>query len=85
VASYRVFIKSSAAKEIEAAGQKKDRRRIVEGIESLAHDPLRQGCEKLSVAWEPGLVTDSLVDLQAKGKERERLSALKAVRTCTIG
>jgi mRNA interferase RelE/StbE len=48
VASYRVFIKPSAAKEIEAVGQKKDRQRIVAAIRSLRRDPRPAGCEKLS-------------------------------------
>ena len=48
MASYRVLIKSSAAKEIEAVDQKKDRQRIVAGIRSLADDPRPPGCEKLA-------------------------------------
>jgi mRNA interferase RelE/StbE len=48
VASYRVLIKPSAAKEIEAVDQKKDRRRIVASILALADDPRPAGCEKLS-------------------------------------
>jgi mRNA interferase RelE/StbE len=48
VAKYRVLIKPSAAKEIEAVDQKKDRQRIVAGIRSLADDPRPPGCEKLA-------------------------------------
>ena len=48
MASYKVFIKPSAAKEIEAVGQKKDRQRIVTRIRSLARDPRPFGSEKLS-------------------------------------
>jgi mRNA interferase RelE/StbE len=48
VASYRVLIKPSAAKEIEAVDQKKDRQRIVAGIRSLGDDPRPPGCEKLA-------------------------------------
>jgi mRNA interferase RelE/StbE len=48
VASYRVLIKPSAAKEIEAVGQKEDRERIETRIRSLAHDPRPFGSEKLS-------------------------------------
>jgi hypothetical protein len=48
VANYRVFIKPSAAKEIEAVGQKMDRRQIVAAIRSLGGDPRPAGCEKLS-------------------------------------
>jgi mRNA interferase RelE/StbE len=48
VASYRVLIKPSAAKEIEAVGQKEDRQRIVTRIRSLARDPRPFASEKLS-------------------------------------
>jgi len=48
VANYRVVIKPSAAKEIEAVGQKRDRQRIVTRIRSLAREPRPVGCEKLS-------------------------------------
>jgi mRNA interferase RelE/StbE len=48
VASYRVLIKPSAAKEIEAVGQKRDRQRIVAKIFALAEDPRPAGCEKLA-------------------------------------
>jgi mRNA interferase RelE/StbE len=48
VASYRVLLKPSAAKEIEAVGQKEDRQRIVTRIRSLARDPGPFGSEKLS-------------------------------------
>jgi mRNA interferase RelE/StbE len=47
VASYRVLIKRSAAREIEAVPLK-DRRRIVARIEGLAKKPRPVGCEKLS-------------------------------------
>ena len=45
--SYRVLIKPSAAKEIEAIPQK-DRRRIVARILGLSSNPRPPGCEKLS-------------------------------------
>ena len=48
MASYRVLIKPSAAKEIEAVGQKRDRQRIVASIRKLARDPRPVGCEKLA-------------------------------------
>jgi mRNA interferase RelE/StbE len=48
VARYRVLIKPSAAKEIEAVDQKKDRQRIVAEIRLLADDPRPPGCEKLA-------------------------------------
>jgi mRNA interferase RelE/StbE len=48
VASYSVLIKPSAAKEIEAVGQKEDRQRIVTRVRSLARDPKPFGSEKLS-------------------------------------
>jgi mRNA interferase RelE/StbE len=48
VAEYRVLIKTSAAKEIEAVGTKADRQRIVERIQALAGDPRARGSEKLA-------------------------------------
>ena len=48
MASYRVLIKPSAAREIEAVDQKKDRRRIVARILTLADEPRPTGCEKLA-------------------------------------
>lgn len=48
MASYKVFIKPSAAKEIEAVGQREDRQRIVTRIRSLARDPRPFGSERLS-------------------------------------
>jgi mRNA interferase RelE/StbE len=48
VARYRVVIKPSASKEIDAVGQKKDRQRIVLRIQSLGENPRPLGCEKSS-------------------------------------
>jgi mRNA interferase RelE/StbE len=48
VAAYRVLIKSSAAREIEAVGQKKDRQRIVTAIRALAEEPRPTGSQKLT-------------------------------------
>jgi mRNA interferase RelE/StbE len=48
VASYSVFIKPSAVKEIEAIEGKPERRRVVARIQNLANDPRPPGCEKLS-------------------------------------
>ena len=45
---YRVLIKPSAVKEIEAVSRKKDRQRIVKRIEQLGDDPRPVGCQKLS-------------------------------------
>jgi len=47
VASYRLFIKPSAAKEIEAL-PKKDRLRIIDRIQALSENPRPPGSEKLS-------------------------------------
>ena len=47
MASYKLLIKPSAAKEIELA-PKKDRLRIVKRIQELSSDPRPSGCEKLS-------------------------------------
>jgi mRNA interferase RelE/StbE len=48
VERYRVLIKPSAAREIEAVGQKKDRQQIVAKIRSLGEDPRPPGHEKLA-------------------------------------
>lgn len=48
MASYRVLIKASAAKELEALPNKKIRQRLVERIRALAGDPRPAGIEKLS-------------------------------------
>ncbi len=48
MASYRVLIKRSAAAEIEAVDQKRDRQRIVSRIQALADAPRPVGCEKLA-------------------------------------
>jgi mRNA interferase RelE/StbE len=48
VAAYRLLIKPSAAKEIEAIGVKRDRQRIVGRIQSLATEPRPPGSEKLA-------------------------------------
>jgi len=47
VASYRLFIKPSAVKDIEAL-PKKDRGRVVAKIQSLTGNPRPPGCEKVS-------------------------------------
>ena len=47
MASYRLLIKPSAAKELEAL-PKKDRQRIVTKIHSLSGEPRPPGCERLS-------------------------------------
>ena len=48
MAKYRILIKPSAVKEIEAISQKKDRQRLVDRISRLADNPRPPGCEKLS-------------------------------------
>lgn len=45
---YRLLVKASAAKEIEAVGTKADRQRIVGRIRALASDPRGPGSEKLA-------------------------------------
>ena len=47
MANYRLQIKPSAVKELEAI-QLKDRKRLVARIRRLAKDPRPDGCEKLS-------------------------------------
>ena len=48
MASYRLLVKASAAKEIERVGTKSDQRRIIKKIDGLAEDPRPQGSEKLA-------------------------------------
>ena len=47
MARYRVLIKSSAVKELEAL-PKKDRKLVAKRIESLGENPRPSGCQKLS-------------------------------------
>lgn len=47
MASYKLFIKPSAAKEIEVL-PRQDRRKIVARIDGLASNPRPAGCEKLT-------------------------------------
>ena len=47
MAKYKITIKKSAAKELQDIG-KKDLRRIVKRIQSLARNPRPHGCQKLS-------------------------------------
>ena len=47
MASYRLYIKPSAVKEIESL-PKKDRVRVIKKIQGLANDPRPPGCEKLT-------------------------------------
>lgn len=48
MASYRVVIKKSAAKELQDVAGKKDRQGLVERIAALAENPRPMGAEKLS-------------------------------------
>jgi mRNA interferase RelE/StbE len=48
VASYKIRIKKSAAKELEVIAGKKDRERITQRIQALADNPRPVGVEKLS-------------------------------------
>ena len=50
MAVYRLLIKPSAGKEIEALGEKKNRQRIVRRIAALAGEACPAGCEKLAGA-----------------------------------
>jgi len=47
MAKYKITIKKSAAKELQDI-PKKNLRRIVKSIQSLARNPRPQGCQKLS-------------------------------------
>lgn len=48
MARYRVLVKPSTVREIEAIPQKRLRQRIVARIGALADDPRPSGCRKLS-------------------------------------
>ena len=48
MAKYKIFVKASAAKEIEKISTKKDRRRIIKKIRSLSDNPHPRGSVKLS-------------------------------------
>jgi len=48
VARFKLRIKKSAAKELEAIPRKSDRRRLVARIQALAENPRPRGCKKLS-------------------------------------
>lgn len=48
MASYKVLIKRSAARELADIAGKKDRQRIVARIEALSENPRPSGVEKLS-------------------------------------
>ncbi len=48
MARYRLLIKPSAVKDIEAIPLKRDRQRVVERISKLAEDPRPFGAEKIS-------------------------------------
>ena len=48
MAAYRLLVKPSAAKEIEAIGTKRDRQQIVRRVQAFATEPRPTGCEKLA-------------------------------------
>ena len=48
MASYKILIKPSAVREIEAIPQKKQRQRIIARIRALTENPRPRGTEKLS-------------------------------------
>jgi len=48
VALYKLSIKPSAGKELEAVGSKQDRTRIIAKISALAENPRPRGSEKLA-------------------------------------
>lgn len=48
MAAYKLLIKTSAAKEIEALPTKQERQRVVSQIQSLAEDARPAGSEKLA-------------------------------------
>jgi mRNA interferase RelE/StbE len=48
VAQYKLFIRASAAKELRAIPNKRDRQRMVNRIQKLEYDPTPRGSQKLS-------------------------------------
>ncbi len=48
MASYKLVVKRSAAKEIESIDRKKTRQQVVKRIQELATNPRPRGCEKIS-------------------------------------
>lgn len=48
MAQYKLLIKASAAKELQAIRNKRDRQRIVKRIQSLENNPRPHGSQKLS-------------------------------------
>ena len=48
MAGYRLLIKASAGKELEAVGSKAGRQRLVSKMQTLATNPRPQGSEKLA-------------------------------------
>ena len=48
MASYKILIKRSAQKEIQAVGTKRDRQRIIGRIQDLASEPRPPGSDKMS-------------------------------------
>jgi mRNA interferase RelE/StbE len=48
VGRFRLVIKATAAKELEAVDGKRNRQRLVQAIASLSDDPRPHGVEKLS-------------------------------------
>ena len=50
MAVYSLRIKTSAGRELEDVGSKRDRDRVVSRIKALASDPRPNGCEKLAGA-----------------------------------
>lgn len=50
MAGYRLLVKASAAKELEAVEPRKSRERLVRAIGSLGTAPRPHGCEKLAGA-----------------------------------
>jgi len=48
VAEYRILLKTSASREIDALPTKKERQRVVDRIQALASNPRPQSSEKLA-------------------------------------
>jgi mRNA interferase RelE/StbE len=79
VAVYRLLLKDSAAKEIDALPTKQDRRRVVARIQLLANDPRPHGSEKLAGGSEHYRVRQGRYRIVYQIRDRELVVAVVRV------
>lgn len=73
MAAYRVLIKDSAAREIDALPTKEDRRRVVARIFALAENPRPHGSEKLAGEMERYRIRQGRYRIVYEIRDRELL------------